>query len=125
MDSNITDHEKQLMLLRALTATTGAVHEGQLLQLRMWAALAFDFTTWQAEVDVANKTVIYTVGKIVNKKSEKLVKCVASLDNSIHWLFGDNWGLRINEGKKQFYVGSRKTKNVNDERRARASNRES
>jgi hypothetical protein len=117
-----SDWEKQLAALRALTATTGSVHDAQMFQIRMWGQLAFGYTKWEAEIDVAGKTVIYAVTK--KKHPKDLAKFVASLDNSIHWLFGDNWGLRVKEGDKSLYEGKRQKTNVNDERKSRASNRE-
>ncbi len=114
--------EKQLMTMRAVTAITGVLHEAQLLQLRMWGAIAFAHTTWEADIDVESKTVTYTVEK--KKRPINLAHLVASLDMSVHWMLGDNWGLRVKEGTKTLYEGARKKKNVNDERRARAGNRE-
>ncbi len=126
LDDLLTDAhsspEKQLASLRAVTAITGVVHEAQMLQLRMWAALAFGYTTWTAEVDVAGKTVIFILTK--SKRPTNLVRLVAGLDRSIHWLLGDNWGLLVKEGSKKLYEGQRQNTNVSNERHTRAGNRE-
>lgn len=114
--------EKQLMTLRAVTAITGVVADGQLLQIKLWGAVAFGYTTWEATVDVPGRTVVYALTK--KKHPKDMAKYIAVLDNSIHWLLGDNWGLRITEGSKKLYEGQRKQANVNDERAARAGNRE-
>jgi hypothetical protein len=114
--------EKQLMTLRAVLAITGVVHEAQMLQLKLWGTLAFGHTTWTAEIDVEGKTVIYDIAKA--KHPKHLAQAVAALDRSVHWMLGDNWGLRVNEGSKRLYEGARKATNVNNERAARAGNRE-
>jgi hypothetical protein len=118
MDSSVTQRQlEEMAMLKALTATTGVVHEAQKLQLRMWGAIAFGHTTWEADIDVGGKTVIYKLKKA--KQPKQLVHYIAALDRSIHWLFGDDWGLRVKEGTKALYEGARKT-NVNEERARRA-----
>lgn len=109
--------EKQLMTLRAVTATTGVVGEAQLLQLKLWGSLAFGHTKWTAAVDVPGRTIYYTLVK--GKHPANLVKFIAALDRSVHWLLGDNWGLHIKEGSKKLYEGQRQVSNVNSERKKR------
>jgi hypothetical protein len=111
------DPQKQLMSLRAVTAVSGVIHEAQLLQLRMWGAIAFGYTKWEAEVSVETKTVTYKLTK--KKYPKELAAFVASLDRSVHWLFGDDWSLSVREGAKKLYEGQRKA-TVNDERTNRA-----
>jgi hypothetical protein len=114
-----TDWEKQLMDLRALTATTGVVHEAQLFQITNWGAIAFGFTKWTANVDIETQTVIFDLEK--KKHPKTLAKFVAGLDRSIHWLFGPEWGLRVKEGTRVLYEGQRKRKSVNEQRKARVT----
>lgn len=116
--------EAQILSLRALTATTGAIHEAQLLQLRMWGGIAFKgLGKWSASPDVSTKTVTYTLDE--KKKLPKgFPKLVAALDRSIHWLLGEDWALTISQSGKLLYEGSREVTNVADERNARAGNRE-
>jgi hypothetical protein len=117
MDSEMTELEKQLMDLRALTAVTGVIHEAQKQQIALWGKLSFDYTTWQAAIDVESKTVIFTLAK--GKRPKHLANLVAGLDRSVHWLLGPDWALWVMEGQKALYQGARARRNVNEERKQR------
>ena len=117
MASEMTDLEKQLMDLRALTAVTGVIHEAQVQQIQLWGKLAFDYTTWEAAIDVESKTVIFVLGK--GKHPKHLANLVAGIDRSVHWLLGPDWALHVREGKKALYEGMRKRRNVHEERKQR------
>lgn len=112
----MTEAEKQLLALRALTGSTGVVHEAQLLQLKNWGAIAFAFVgkAWEARVSVETKTVTYHL-TTKKKAPSDLPHYVAALDHSIHWLFGDDWRLVVKANKKQIYRGA--AKKSDDKRR--------
>jgi hypothetical protein len=119
--SELTDWEKQLAALRAVTATTGAVHEAQKLNVTMWGAIAFDWTKWEAGIDVKTKTVIFSLQKKARPKN--IAQRIASLDRSIHWLFGPDWGLKVKEGETTLYDGDRAVNTVHEQRKSRIRNR--
>jgi hypothetical protein len=50
---------EQLALLKTMTVTTGAIHEAQALQLKMWPRLIQKVTKSEARVDVEKRTVTY------------------------------------------------------------------
>lgn len=51
--------EEQLQLLKAVTIRTGAIHDAQALQLKMWPMLIPGVTKAEARVDVDKRTVIF------------------------------------------------------------------
>lgn len=50
---------EQLMLLKATTIRTGAIHEAQALQLKMWPRLNKSISSSEAQVSVDNHQVIF------------------------------------------------------------------
>ena len=118
--------EQQLLSLRVLTSQTGALHEAQVLQLKMWGGIAFHHLKagqWEAAADIPAKTLTY---KLQNgKKPAKMVfaRTVAILDQSIHWLLGDDWMLTVEENGNLIYQGQRTLQNVAAKRKQRASTR--
>lgn len=112
------DWTQQLMTLRALTATTGAMHEAQVLQLKMWGSIAFGERTWEAGVDVETKTVTYQLAK--GKRLKALANRVAALDRSIHWLLGEDWALRVDEDGNLLYQGQRTLPDTNEQRQRKS-----
>lgn len=116
----MTEHEQQLMMLRGMTATTGVIHEAQLLQLKYYGAVAFDHLGkghWRAEVNIEDKMVSYHVEKKQHPK--ELPMWIAGIDRSVHWLLGPEWSMRVVEGDRVIYQGQRVKRNKNAERRAR------
>jgi hypothetical protein len=116
--------EEQLLALRGLTAIAGCLHDAQLLQIKMWGAVAFapyGKDKWEAEPDLDTKTINF---KILTKKHvgyKKMAPYVHALDNSIHWLLGDDWAISIEQDGRELYRGDRKQQDVNEQRKARAS----
>jgi hypothetical protein len=117
-----TDAERQLMDLRALTAVTGVLHDAQLLQLRMWAGLAFSWTKWEIRIDVESKTAIFVVEKKAHPKN--MAQLIGGLDRSVQWLLGPDWGVRVTEGNKALYEGLRDLKSIHEQRKSRVRRRE-
>lgn len=91
--------EEQLMVLRAVTKTTEVIHEAQILQLKSWGRVAFDFmTSLEFEVDPESKFVEYR-GKIKGKLPKKATRRFEAVKRSVNWLFGDEWVTRVKVGK--------------------------
>jgi hypothetical protein len=129
-DNKTNDFETQLMLLRAMTDQTGAIHEGQRVQLKFWGLLAFphvDKKDLSAFPDVEKKTVTYQI-HTKKKPPKNWPHLIASLDESIHWLFGPSWNLLIEQDDTVIYKGERKSlkkqrdNGKRDKRRARSKN---
>ena len=115
-----------LMSLKAVTFTTGVLHEVQIDQLRLWGQLALGHAgEFKCKVDTEEKTISY--GLVTKKKTltdkkhsfKWLAKAVALLDQSIHQVLGDDWKLSIIHNKKVAYEGKRlkSTEEKLDERR--------
>lgn len=62
------------MLLKATTIRTGAIHEAQVLQLKIWPRLNPMISKSEARVDVENKTVTFVCesGSLRPKKSDRV-----------------------------------------------------
>lgn len=125
----MADSTGQLQSLKALTATTGALHQVQVDHLRIWGRLAVGHIgTIECHVDTEKKDVNYVIlgkGAMTDKKHnfEWLVKAVAALSSSIHDLLGDEWKTTIqHKGKLIFNGPRRKTQEelVNERRKYRA-----
>ena len=124
MTSKTQNWEEQLLTLRALTATTGVIHEAQVLQLKMWGGVAFAaYGKWEANLDGDSKTVTYTLTRKKPLPKKNAAPAIAALDRSIHWLLGDDWGLKVKQSSKLIYDGPRVSTNVNEKRKQRRSNR--
>ncbi len=116
----MNDVEQKLMTARALTATTGVMHDIQVAMIKNWGAVAFipfGKGSWTASPDPVTKTVAYKI-KSKKRKPSDLPRYIASLDVSIHWLLGDDWATEVHLNGKLLYRGSRK-QNTNEQRHAR------
>lgn len=92
----------QLAMLRRITEMTGALHEAQILQLKMWPLYAFpECMSCEFTWDVVTKTVNYRLkmkpGTRFNKDREK---AGLELESSIRQLLGDSWSISITVGRK-------------------------
>lgn len=123
MTSIRSDWEDQLMVLRGLLASTGALHEAQVMQLKMWGGVAFGAGGWEINVDVDRRVLAYKL-KRVPRNLKQTAKLVAGLDRSVHWLLGPEWCLHVLVGKKPLYTGQREVapgEKTNEQRRARTA----
>jgi hypothetical protein len=116
----------QLGVLRGLTSATGALHDAQVLQLRMWGALAFNDVvsaggSWEAAVDVLDKEITYTLKDVPKRRPSYAPSLIAALDRSIHFLLGDDWRLIIKENRKLIYKGECVSSDVNEQRIKRSA----
>jgi hypothetical protein len=85
---SISDVEEQLMMLKRMTVTTGAIHEAQKLQLINYPRMSAKIKAVTTKVDVAKKTVyfecqaktkVYKSGKFENELFENIVTWVRIL----------------------------------------------
>lgn len=128
MASSLTnDWQDQLVALRGLTALMGVLHEAQVLQLKLWGAVAFAHVPkgkWEVRVDMDARTVTYVLPRR-KRAPAQLPKLVAALDRSVHWLLGDEWALHITENNQAVYQGQRQVaeEKTDAERKSRAARR--
>lgn len=80
--------KEQLALLKAATVRTGAIHEAQALQLRMWPLLIPDTKSATAKVDTERKIVTYeckTTKAKLTVKAKTIMKNITIWTRSILW----------------------------------------
>lgn len=117
MVSNIKD---KLLGLKAITATTGAISELQVHQIKYWVPLFFHDFTWEVNLDVEQKTVKLLISKpksIISQvlqafKNDHLAESIANLSTSIKWLLGDNWGVDVFLNDLLVYTDNRSDFNI-------------
>jgi hypothetical protein len=68
---------EQLILLKSVTLRTGAIHEAQALQLKMWPKLMEGVASSEAKVDVENKKVVFNIKATEEFNSSKINKRIA------------------------------------------------
>ncbi len=73
---------EQLALLKTMTIRTGAIHEAQALQLKMWPLLIPDVAKAEAHVDTERKIVTYRCKTKSNKNAKKRTD---TMDNIVTW----------------------------------------
>jgi hypothetical protein len=100
---------EQLMALRALTQTTGVVHEAQVFQLRIWGLVALSHLHKQEfQVLPEAQSVTYRAAS-AGRKPADLPARLKSLEESIKWLFGSEWVLKVDvAGTAIFPTGQKK-----------------
>lgn len=108
---------QQLQMLKEQTRLTGALHEAQVLQLKLWPLVVFqNAISSQFTWDPDKKVVIFTISHpaMRAKKAPKLdwwKERVTKLNEWVQVLLGDEWMIQVVAGKKTFN-GSRKITNV-------------
>jgi hypothetical protein len=103
------DHEKQLILLRDLTARMGVIHEAQQLQLKMWPIVLFTHgQKFEERVDVNGKEVDFIILQTKGKKPDDMDKRFEHLNDWTKWLLGDDWLIRVKLRDKVLYRGMRR-----------------
>lgn len=101
----LTTAEK-LAQLRYLTASTGALHEAQVAQLKIWPKVLFPCTESTVKVDIENKILWFTV-KCSRKfrPNERGNRRAKALEQWCHDLLGKDWVVcleaQYNGGKKK------------------------
>ncbi len=104
-----SEQYEQLMRLRQLTELTGAVHEAQLYQLRMWNILLF---TKESKVEVhnqaKNKSILFRVNGTVDNIDQKAANVISWTRN----LLGNDWDIAV----RHLPTGSKRSKLVMEEK---------
>lgn len=100
----------QLMVLRQVTEMTGALHEAQVLQLKMWPLVAAPHAassefTW----DGKKKEIDFTLTLNKKKRPPKdLVERFKGFDRSVKAMLGEDWLVRIKVNGAVIFRGRRK-----------------
>lgn len=112
--SDISEERKQLLALRAITQTTGAIHSGQALQMKYWIRIAVSHST-SAEIAYYQKERDEVTGEVTQqptiefrvvvkgKAPKDLKKRLAGLNRSIKDLLGPDFVVRVKIAKKVIY----------------------
>lgn len=113
-EEEIPEARKQLLALRAVTQNTGALHEGQVVQLKYWPRIAIPHSTaceiayFQKERNEAGVVTRHpviefrmTLGK--SKPPKNLKSRLAGLSRSVKDLLGPDFGVRVKVGAKVIY----------------------
>lgn len=102
-DKTIAD---QLRQLRAFTARYGVLHEGHLLQLKIWPRVTFPTSVSSvATVDQGGRNVQICVkfkGKLPELKER--IAATAKLCVAVQWLLGEDWAVKV---FGEFFDGAR------------------
>lgn len=70
---------EQLALLKSMTVRTGAIHEAQVLQLKMWPLLIPDVNKAEASVDTERKMVTYKCETDSNRPTKKKAQTMENI----------------------------------------------
>jgi hypothetical protein len=102
------EHQQQLTLLRDLFRMTGALHEGQALQLRYWPRIAIGHST-HSEVhirftpgDDKLPRVVTVKAQVAGREPRNLKVGLAKLDEWIKFLLGEDFEVVVKYGTKTF-----------------------
>jgi hypothetical protein len=120
-EEDIPEIRKQLLALRAITQTTGALHEAQVVNLKYWIRIAVAHSTsaeiayFQKERD--EKTGLITQEPVIEfrvvlgkgKPPKDFKKRLAGLNRSIKDLLGPDFGVRVKSGKTLIYESKGKS----------------
>lgn len=95
--------EEQLMMLKGMTEHFGTIHEAQLLQLRMWGLFYIPHSK-ATEVRINGEDMIVDFyPKIQDDPPGNIKDCYHSLTQSVKWLLGDKWMVRVRINDKWVY----------------------
>jgi hypothetical protein len=102
------EHEKQLLLLRDLTARMGVIHDAQQLQLRCWPIVLFTHgQKFEERVNIKEKEVDFVILQTKGKKPDDMEKRFQHLNEWTKWLLGPDWLVRVKLRDKLIYRGRR------------------
>lgn len=85
---------EQLMRLRHLTELTGALHEAQLLQFKMWTAILF---TKESTVEIQNKPKDKSISYVVRGEVDNLTEKARQVVDWTRTLVGQNWDIQVKQ----------------------------
>lgn len=97
--------EQQIQMLKEQTRLTGALHDAQVLQLKMWPLVVFDQAlTSSFSWDPEKKNVIFNI-TYPKKGVQKLAfwkERVTVLNGWVQTLLGGEWAIQVKCGGKTF-----------------------
>lgn len=99
----VNDVQKQLMMLRGLTKTTGMLHEAQVLQLKHWPRIAIPHSTYSEFAFSHEKHLVEFRIKTKGKAPGDLKLRLGGLTESVRDLLGPEYTVRIKDGKKKLF----------------------
>jgi hypothetical protein len=105
--SSLNDLTEQLLSLRALTRITGALHEAQILQLKLWPFVLYPKIKYELRINQDTKTIEYLMqikGKVEHKFEE--------FEEGVQWLLGPEWLLKVSVNGKSAFKGTRRIKEI-------------
>jgi hypothetical protein len=91
---------EQLMLLKTLFESTGALHEAQVLQLEGWAKVAYPAKSVELRLDIPSKVCEFHLKLKPKSKVKSMAKKRAWMLSGIKWLLGEQWTIKVYNGKK-------------------------
>jgi hypothetical protein len=114
--SNVKDNTlEQLMLLRGMTQTTGALHDAQVLQLKYWPKLVAGDCALESRVDTFKKVVIYAFKTSLFKRLPKNFDVAChNLSKWTQVLLGSEWSVNVVVNEKQLYYFAPEIVKVNE-----------
>ena len=95
--------KEQLLWLKSNTIRTGAIHDAQAFQLKMYPMMLPDVTTAEARVDVERKTVAFVAessGLRPTKKFRQICEAIETWTRTILW---DDTFVTIEVNGKKVY----------------------
>lgn len=97
--------EKQLMTLKVLTQNSGVLHELQTQHLIYWGMMAVEQAKDTPEIGwgFAQKLVEFNFKKLGRKLPDDFQKKCDIMTESVRWLLGDDFSVRIRNDKKVIY----------------------
>lgn len=95
------------MLLRALTESTGILHDAQVLQLKMYPLFYIEHArSAEVHVNLEDKEVDFYV-KVKGKEPANFDAKCEELNKAVKWLLGPAWLVRVRIREKVVYRGLR------------------
>lgn len=104
----MSDPMEQLLLLRGMTKATGALHEAQVLQLKMYPLVMLsNSVSSEFTFDWEKRTVEFAI-KTKGKQDKDFDKRMEYLDKSVKMLLGDEYLVTVKLNDKLKFTGARK-----------------
>jgi hypothetical protein len=91
---------EQLMMLKELFATTGALHQAQAMQLEGWAKVAYKATSVELRLDIPTKICEFHLKLKPKAKVKSQNKKRLWILSGVKWLLGEHWTVKVFVGKK-------------------------
>jgi hypothetical protein len=106
IEKNISE---ALMVLRAMTRSTGVIHESQIHQLKYWPVFLMKGVKFVLKINQDTKTLVYEM-----TRKQKIPKGLyLELEKAVHWLLGPEWKTTIKMNGQKIFTGSVKIKEIN------------